>query len=456
MGASEDFVAWCESHGCELAGVELRDAAASSSPTAPVVEDSDGGDDSAAVGAADAAAKGRGVFARVDFKRGERVLSVPYSACIGTSEIRCGAGRGSQPPFPGATPAECLAWNVLSVRGHRGWAPYVAALPVAIDSPTAGAWDRKEIAELQIGDAVGAAAIALAKDAKAARTLAEVAGAGGAGGAGGEVKRKGEAVDDDGEGEGGVAAGFAKEWAWALSCVRSRAIELEGARQSLLVPFVDMLNHVHENPHVTWSSAAAASSASGDGGGDEAAAGSGCVVLTAERDIRAGEEVTITYAAEAPSDSFALYMGFLGGHNAHDSVQLFPSLRAAAVWYAASFKSEAGEEVVDMGVAQGVADAFAERAGPGEAAPRLGWGGRVSDALVDMLEHFNRQIMSEQDPSQLAAHAVKLRCQEMLLGFPTTAEQDMELLEAEEGSDRFKLAVEFRLRKKAILRHMLS
>ena len=73
-----------------------------------------------------------------------------------------------------------------------------------------------------------------------------------------------------------------------------------------------------------------------------------------------------------------------------------------------------------------------------------------------MLEHFNRQIMSEQDPSQLAAHAVKLRCQEMLLGFPTTAEQDMELLEAEEGSDRFKLAVEFRLRKKAILRHMLS
>lgn len=41
-------------------------------------------------------------------------------------------------------------------------------------------------------------------------------------------------------------------------------------------------------------------------------------------------------------------------------------------------------------------------------------------------------------------------------GFPTTMEEDMELLEGEQASDRFKLAVEFRLRKKAILRHMLS
>jgi hypothetical protein len=32
------------------------------------------------------------------------------------------------------------------------------------------------------------------------------------------------------------------------------------------------------------------------------------VELTAQRDIAAGEEITITYAADAPSDAFALYM----------------------------------------------------------------------------------------------------------------------------------------------------
>jgi len=36
--------------------------------------------------------------------------------------------------------------------------------------------------------------------------------------------------------------------------------------------------------------------------------GGGCVELTAQRDIAAGEEITITYAADAPSDAFALYM----------------------------------------------------------------------------------------------------------------------------------------------------
>ena len=38
-----------------------------------------------------------------------------------------------------------------------------------------------------------------------------------------------------------------------------------------------------------------------------------------------------------------------------------------------------------------------------------------------------------------------------LTAFPTTAEQDIELLERGEGTNRFKLAVEYRVWKKAIL-----
>jgi len=118
-----------------------------------------------------------------------------------------------------------------------------------------------------------------------------------------------------------------------------------------------------------------------------------------------------------------------------------------------------------------VASAFEERY-PGEAAPRLGWGGRTSDALVDMFEAFNASVMPGQDPAMLATHAVRLRCQEMLLQMPTTVEQDLQVLEglkAGEGeageaakqvgsSDRARLvlAVEFRARKKALLQHMLA
>ena len=115
-----------------------------------------------------------------------------------------------------------------------------------------------------------------------------------------------------------------------------------------------------------------------------------------------------------------------------------------------------------------MASAFEERY-PGEAAPRLGWGGRTSDALVDMFEAFNASVMPGQDSAMLATHAVRLRCQDMLLQMPTTVEQDLQVLEGlkagESGeaaeqvgsSDRARLvlAVEFRARKKALLQHML-
>ena len=219
------------------------------------------------------------------------------------SEVRCRERRES--PFEGASPAECLAWTLLAARADDSdaWAPYLAALPSAIDAPTSGSWERKEVAELQIGEGIFQTAVCLAKDAKAARAIA-----GGAGLPGDAVPGEDDAARD---------ARIAREWSWALSCVRSRAVELTpeggGSPQSLLVPFVDMLNHVHEDPLVSWTSVP------GDGDGDAGAA----VALVAEQHISAGDELTISYATGASSDAFALYMGFLGGHNRWDSVELF-------------------------------------------------------------------------------------------------------------------------------------
>lgn len=168
----------------------------------------------------------------------------------------------------------------------------------------------------------------------------------------------------------------------------------------------------------------------------------------------------ITYSEKSPTDPFTLRMGFVGGHNPHDSVQIFVNLPHAAGWYADTFKSEGGEDLVDRAVAMHVAEqieASIRTFAPEESAPRLGYGGQCSEYLVTMFERFNKEVAPEEDPHALAAHAVRLRCEELLLSYPTNLAEDMELLDAPEGSSsrRFKLAVEFRLRKKAILQHML-
>ena len=40
------------------------------------------------------------------------------------------------------------------------------------------------------------------------------------------------------------------------------------------------------------------------------------------RDISEGEEITISYDEGAPTDPFVLHMGFIGGHNLSDSVEI--------------------------------------------------------------------------------------------------------------------------------------
>ena len=162
-------------------------------------------------------------------------------------------------------------------------------------------------------------------------------------------------------------------------------------------------------------------------------------------------------------------MGFLGGHNQWDSVELFKTLRHAAKWYSQTFKSEQGETVVDLQKAFAVADAFGKQTGRADDELRLGWGGRVADVLVDMLVYFNKQIMPDEDPEKMAAHAVKVRCDELLTAMPTTPDADLEWLEkmSKDGDatgdatekarmERKKLAVEYRLRKKGLLMHFIE
>ena len=88
------------------------------------------------------------------------------------------------------------------------------------------------------------------------------------------------------------SAPHAAHYPWALSMVRSRALDVgDGARDgSVFVPLVDMCNHKHEGNTAEWRG------------------GEGAVEVVALTDIAKGGEVTLCYA-ERETDAFVLHMG---------------------------------------------------------------------------------------------------------------------------------------------------
>ena len=259
------FVAWCESKGCCLDGVELRESPYETEFNA-------GGGE--AIGTADGAARGRGVFASRDSAKGDRVLTVPYAACLGTAGLKCGAGSGASPPFEGASPAECLAWTLLAARADDSdaWAPYLAASPPRSthqppDRGNARRWPNSRSAR-------GSSRPPCASPRTPRRRAPSPAA------------RASRATRSPARTTPPATPDRARVVVGALVRAQSRPRahpEGGGSPQSLLVPFVDMLNHVHEDPLVFWTSVP------GDGDGDAGAA----VALVAEQHISAGDELTI-------------------------------------------------------------------------------------------------------------------------------------------------------------------
>ena len=305
------------------------------------------------------------------------------------------------------------------------------------------------MAELQIGEAVFKAALTLGKDAKTARTIA----------ASGALPGGGDARD------------FAYRWQWSLSCVRSRAIELSsdgqgGATRAMLVPYVDMLNHKHVDPNVEWTTVAVPD--------DDASASENktklVVALLAKKDVRAGEELTICYSAETSLDGFCLFMGFLGGHNPHDSVELFKTTAHAAAWYVDAFKGESGERVVDRRKRR----RWRRRS---RTKPARGWSSGWAGAGASRTCWWTCWCTSTSRSCRTTTRRkwprtpCGVRCSELIAALPTAAEEDLAWLEKQnarrEGAgddgeesrrrdERRKLAVEYRLRKKALLQHFIE
>jgi|TARA_B110000003_G_scaffold77683_1_gene79228 histone-lysine N-methyltransferase SETD3 len=431
--AMEDFILWSNARGIDTSRVDLR---------------------------VDPHTRARAVVcaSTAKIKAGEVAVRVPFTACLGTTGLRCGYATcplddgdvGSSKQF--YTPSDRLAATLAHARfeaeggtggGDRdggAWRAYVVdALPQTVDSPVT-TWTNAEIAEMAFARGIGNCAKAKARDA-------------------GTIKKLNEKYGD---------ASWTKHFAWALSCVRSRAVDLERG-ESFLAPMLDMLNHSHGAANVKWD-------ASDDG---EA------VVLRALKTIDEGEELLTQYACE-PAESFLLYMGFVGGMNPYDRVELWSSLGEAADWFAETFRSEGGEVVLDKAAGRSIANELEaqqrarERAsivglsgGGGTAddaaelrlrdiqstlmGPSVGWRTDYDEALWLMFRHFTQALMPDENADQIVMHAIKKRCEEVLLSMKTTIEEDEKLFSAEDTPPRLRAAVEYRLFKKCLLvKHLQS
>ena len=246
--------------------------------------------------------RGRGVFASRDFAKGDRVLTVPYAACLGTGS-RCGAGAARVPPSR-RLPRGCLAWTLSPpARTTATWAPCLAALPPRSthqppDRGNARRWPNSRSARGSSRPPCASRTPRRRRPSPAARASRATRSAG----------------------EDGAPAAPIGEWSWALSCAAvAPSTHPRGRRipAILLVPFVDMLNHVHEDPSSLDLRPRGRGRGAGGGG-----VGGGTAHLAAAS--------SLSPTPPALLGRVRLCMGFLGGHNRWDGVELFKNLRAAA------------------------------------------------------------------------------------------------------------------------------
>uniref|UniRef100_A0A1D2A541 Rubisco LSMT substrate-binding domain-containing protein n=1 Tax=Auxenochlorella protothecoides TaxID=3075 RepID=A0A1D2A541_AUXPR len=239
--------------------------------------------------------------------------------------------------------------------------------------------------------------------------------------------------------------------AWAWAAASSRAFRAQRGAAPVLLPLIDLANHTFDGP-----------TAKVEGSAD-------ATCLVAARQLRAGEEVSLNYGPLSNDDLFLDY-GFIVPGNPHDDVQLQFDLSlieaARALVGLAALEglapaARAALEALGLAGAPGLSAAVAvRRARAGVQGPcdaRLLAGLRAVSAQPAELEGLTLRALGDwASPLSLVSEAKALRtltglCAISLSHFPTTAEEDAEVLRKGGMSGPMALAVQFRLEKKRIL-----
>ena len=371
----------------------------------------------------------RGLRATRDVAAGELVASIPLSLCIHSQ-------TDADWPHAGATATARLAARLLQEEAagdSSRMLPWLDVLP-------------RDMAQLGL---FGAPAAVLAE---ASQQYAPIL----------RLRAQTEASDAVAAAPTLAALGSAASAAaltWANVMVRTRAFELGhsagGACILAFVPWLDMMNHAHQDAHLEWAWSP----------------DSGCMEVVATRALRLGEEATISYGTR-DNDGFLLWGGFVSEEaNPADSVEAFDSLADVAAWWCDTGigAALAGREESSLTAAQAAqlvaevdaaarAEAAAAAAAGGEREPLktavcIGAGWQVDERLVDLLEALasREDGISAAMATRAAVAAVRLRAAQLLSAWPTSAEEDEQLLSAGGMTHHEALCVQFRAAKKRLL-----
>jgi len=402
-------------------------------------------------------------------KKNERIVFVPFSLLIGTEGLRVGTGSDSAAPFPFATTSERLAAEVLRQRdlgNESKFFEYIECLPEYIDTPTAGEWTSNEIKEMQFADAIGVCAKTLARDQGNTQTYFN-----------NKAEQSSTTIE---EGKTSYSHGnwTKKDWQWAMSIARSRAVEIDAEiayagenrgkmppSGAFVAPFIDMCNHTHVDPSAFWKPAYSEkkqkemnmnmNSENDDDKSKEENKPDG-IELVARRDLEHGDEVTVSYAV-ADSDTFLLFGGFVTEtRNPRDTVELWRTLPEAATWLSEKLidagSSEQNKMAIPLEYSKGVAYAIVEQrrqhileamgqnkaevnkfdwASSGlDESVRAGWNFARDEAHHSMFSFIAQNVMQgDNDNDELYRQVLIGRISELLTNLPTSMEDDVAIME---------------------------
>lgn len=270
----------------------------------------------------------RGIIATKDISRGSQLLKVPLKLAIvdnGFEDV------GTQELLPWNIRLACKLLCMIAEGDSSPWKPYLDTLPDRVYSPTSGfSW--KSIQDISYWEAREQIDFSSWMISAHWNNLPK-----------GSVP---EATTLD-------------EFERALSLVHSRTFSLP-SKQSIggvirfLVPLVDMFNHAGDvdvyfsGGHRTPGEEIVACDACrwdciSNIGGDQ------IMVVSAVRDILAGEEVTLSYG-ERSNDDFFLYYGFVPPRNPHDIVALFKDKAEAIEWAMMTTSEEHSMDLEEMSI----------------------------------------------------------------------------------------------------------
>ncbi|XP_048141331.1 protein PLASTID TRANSCRIPTIONALLY ACTIVE 14 isoform X2 [Rhodamnia argentea] len=227
-----------------------------------------------------------------------------------------------------------------------------------------------------------------------------------------------------------------EKFTWAVSVAQTRSIGMQiriGAlvqESNMLIPYADMLNHSFQpNCFLHWRFK------------DHMLE----VMINAGQRIRKGDEMTLNYLGSQKNNIFMQRYGFSSPENPWDVIEFSGNARIHLDSFLSVFNIS------------GLPDEYYHKSP--DHLPNVGgtfMDGAVLAAARALPTWSDRDLPALPSMERKAAKELQEECQQMLVQFPTTLEQDQEILDSMPQSRTFEAAIKYRLHRKLYIQKVIQ